>query len=104
MHKSQHGFALVEAVLAVVLLGIVGVTILGQFGDPLDDVAAMHRSVDAKTSSAAAINFSARLLDPVAFVAMEARDDCADQGFDKDFPSDFDDSGWLTAGTGTTCR
>lgn len=104
MHKSQYGFALVEGVLAAVLLGIVGVTILGQFGDPLDDVTAMHRGVDAKTSSAAAINFSARLLDPVAFVSLEARDDCADNELDADFPSDFDNPGWFYAGSGTTCR
>jgi len=104
MHRSQHGFALVEAVLAVVLLGIVGVTILGQFGEPLDDVAAIHRGVDSKTSSAVAINYSARILDPVSLVAVEAHNDCANRGLDADFPSDFVDPGWLAGESVTTCR
>ena len=104
MHKSQHGFAVVEGVLAAVFLAIVGVTILGQFGGPLNDVAAINPGVDAKTSSAAAINYSARVLDPVAIVAPEADEDCANNELDTDFPSDFFNPGWFSAGPGTTCR
>lgn len=103
MHKSQHGFAVVEGVLAAVFLAIVGVTILGQFGGPLDDVAAMQRSDDAR-NSAAAINYSARVLDPVAIVAPEADEDCANNELDTDFPSDFFNPGWFSAGPGITCR
>ena len=104
MHESQHRFAVVEGVLAAVLLAIVGVTILGQFGGPPGDVTAMHHSVDAKISSAAAINYSARILDPVAVVVPDAGNDCVDNELDPDFPSDFFNPGWFKAGTGTTCR
>jgi len=105
MHRSQHGIALVEAILAVVFLGIIGVTILGQFSDWSNDTAmAAQRSVDGKTSSAAAINYTARVLDPVVFVALGARSDCAESGYSAAFPSDYDDSGFIAAGTGTNCR
>ncbi len=104
MHNSQQGFALVEAVLAAVLLGVVAVTILGQFGDPLNGVAAIHRDVDAKTSSAAAINYTARVLDPAALIVLEARNDCEDPVSRSDFPPDFDDPGYFAAVIGTTCR
>ena len=104
MHKSQQGFALVEGVLAAVLLGILTVTVLGQFGGPLNGSAALYGNVDAKTSSAAAINYTARVLDPVAFTALEARYDCASQEPYTDFPFDYDDPGFFAAGTATTCR
>jgi len=104
MQESQHRFAVVEGVLGAVFLAIVGVTILGQFGGPSNDVAAMHRGVDAKISSAAAINYSARILDRVAVVAPDAGNDCVNNELDPDFPSDFFNPGWFAAGGGTTCR
>jgi len=105
MHKSQHGVALVEAVLAIVFLGIIGVTILGEFNDWSDATAmASSKSVDARTSSAAAINYTARVLDPVAFVALEARNGCASGDYSAAFPSDYDDPGFIATGTNTTCR
>ena len=104
MHKSQHGFAMVEAVLAAVLLGILTVTILGQFGDPLNGSSAMHGNVDAKTSSAAAINYTARVLDPVVFVALDESNDCASRESDSAFPFDYGYPGFFNAGNEATCR
>lgn len=104
MHKSQQGFAMVEAVLAAVLLGILTVTILGQFGDPLNGGNAMHGNVDAKTSSAAAINYTARVLDPVVFVALEEGNDCASDESYSALPFDYGYPGFFNAGSEPTCR
>jgi type II secretory pathway pseudopilin PulG len=104
MHRSQHGFALVEAVLAVVLLAIVAVTIVGQFGGNSNETTAMVHGVDAKTSSAAAINYAARVLDPVVLVVVEESDDCAVREPAADFPPALYDPGFFSAGSGTTCR
>ena len=104
MHKSQQGFAMVEAVLAAVLLGILTVTILGQFGDPLNGSSAMHGNVDARTSSAAAINYTARVLDPVVFVALEEGNDCASGESHSAFPFDYGYPGFFNAENEATCR
>lgn len=104
MHRSEHGFALVEAVLAVVLLAIVAVTIVGQFAGASNGTSAMAHDVDAKTSSAAAINYAARVLDPVVLVVMEERDECSTRESAAEFPPALYDPGFFTAGTGTTCR
>ena len=105
MHRSQRGVALVEAILAIVLLGIVVVTALGQFDDPSDGTtAAVYRNVDAKISSAAAINYTARILDSSTKVALKSGDDCANSRFDAAFSSDYDASVHGAEGTGFNCR
>lgn len=104
MDKFKQGFAPVETVLAIVLLAIVSVTTFGQFGDPSKGSAMTFGDVDAKTSSAAAINYTARMLDPVAFIALETRSDCDIDDSDADFASTFIGSGLFSAGTDTTCR
>lgn len=104
MYRSQHGFAMVEAVLAVVLLAIVAVTIVGQFAGASNGTTAMAHVVDEKTSSAAAINYAARVLDPVVLVVPEERDECATHESTADFPPALYDPGFFTAGTATTCR
>ncbi|MGD2173624.1 MAG: hypothetical protein PVI79_12870 [Gammaproteobacteria bacterium] len=103
MHKSQTGIALVEVALAIVLLGIVAVTALGQFDDMSDGtVAGVYNSVNAKTSSAAAINYTARIFDPSTVAALETDSDC--DRYVPAFPSDFDALETSGAGAEITCR
>ena len=103
MYKSQTGIAAVEAVLAIVFLGIIAVTALGQFDDrPDGTVAGVYNGVNAKTSSAAAINYTARILDPSTVAALEAGNDCDRYG--PAFPSDYDALENSGAGTTATCR
>ena len=105
MHKSQRGIALVEAVLAIVLLGIIAVTALGQFDDMSDGtVAGVYNGVNARTSSAAAINYTARILDPSTVAALEAGSDCYGGQYSPAFPSDFDALDNSDAGAEVTCR
>lgn len=106
MHKSQQGIALVEAVLAIVLLGIIAVTALGQFEDMSEGtMAGVYNGVSAKTSSAAAINYTARILDPARVASLGgAGSDCYSGRYDSAFPSDFDALENSTAEAEVTCR
>jgi Tfp pilus assembly protein FimT len=92
MQHSQRGIALVEAILAIVLLGIVVVTALGRFDDMADGTtaAAVYKNVGARISSAAAVNYTARILDPSAIVALQSGGDCTSGLYSAAFPSDFD--------------
>lgn len=106
MYEIQRGIALVEAVLAIVFLGIIGVTALGQFDDLSDATAAsVYKSVDAKISSAAAINYTARILESsAAAIALDTGDDCTNSQYPAAFPSDFDAADYGGTGTGINCR
>ena len=105
MQKSQQGIALVEVVLAIVLLGIVVVTALGQFDEVSDETtAAAYKNVDTRISSAAAINYTARILDPVTTVALTSVDDCASDQYTVSSPSDFDAPDYGIASAGFNCR
>ena len=105
MQKSQQGIALVEVVLAIVLLGIVVVTVLGQFDEGSDEMtAAVYRNVDTRISSAAAINYTARILDPVTTVALTSVNDCASGQYTASSPSDFDAPDYGIASTDLNCR
>jgi hypothetical protein len=105
MHESQKGIALVEAVLATVLLGIVAVTALGQIADLSDGtVAGVYNGVNAKTSSAAAINYTARIFDPASVTVLAAGSDCSSRQYGSAFPSDFDALENRAGGTEVTCR
>ena len=105
MHESQRGIALVEAVLAIVLLGIIAVTALGRFEDLSDGtVAGVYNGVSARTSSAAAINYTARILDSSTVAALETGSDCVSGRYSSAFPSDFDALENRGAGAEVTCR
>jgi prepilin-type N-terminal cleavage/methylation domain-containing protein len=65
MKKSQSGFTLIELVVVIVLLGILGVTALGKFEDLSADAAdAATKGIAGELSSAASINYAARLVNP----------------------------------------
>ena len=67
MKKSQSGFTLIELVVVIVLLGILGVTALGKFENLSANAAdAAEQGIASELSSAAAINFAARLLNTSA--------------------------------------
>lgn len=73
MLKINPGVPPIEAFVIGVVLCIVGVTAFGQFQDLSAGHRAMgHPAIDAKTSSAAAINYAARILEPAAAVVNQA--------------------------------
>jgi Tfp pilus assembly protein PilX len=105
MQESQRGIALVEAALALVLLGIVVVTAVGQFDDMSHGTAAaVHKNVDVRISSAAAINYTARILDPSSAVTPQSTDACAGDRQVAAFPSDFDSADYGVDEAGFNCR
>jgi len=105
MQQSQRGIALVEAALAIVLLGIVVVTALGQFDDMADGTtAAADKNVTTRISSAAAVNYTARILDPSALVALKSGVDCASGRYGAAFPSEFDAADQGIADPELNCR
>jgi hypothetical protein len=80
------------------------VTALGQFNAfPDRTTTAAYNSVDAKISSAAAINYTARILDPPARVAFRSGADCSVAEYTAAFPSDPDIADYGTAAS-LNCR
>ena len=80
MQKIKPGVPPIEAFVISVVLGIVGVTAFGQFQDlSTGRSAAGNFGIDVKTSSAAAINYTARILEPSAAVShRSAFGECSD--------------------------
>jgi MSHA pilin protein MshA len=77
MKKSQSGFTLIELVVVIVLLGILGVTALGKFEDLSADAAdAATKGIAGELSSAASINYAARLVNPSKGETIDSAD-CA---------------------------
>jgi prepilin-type N-terminal cleavage/methylation domain-containing protein len=80
MKKSQSGFTLIELVVVIVLLGILGVTALGKFEDLSADAAdAATKGIAGELSSAASINYAARLVNPSKGETIDTAD-CTSSG------------------------
>ena len=80
MQNFKPGFAPIEAFVISVVLGIVGVTAFGQFQDLSAGQPRAAFGLDAKTSSAAAINYAAQILEPAtsATAISQAAAGCGD--------------------------
>jgi hypothetical protein len=110
MLKAKPGFPPIEAFVISVVLGIVGVTAFGQFQDLSTGRA--HAAVpgpDEKTTSAAAINFAARILEPASAalstgIVADCGDDYAASYRTAVFPSDYSEAAYQVNDAGTTCR
>ena len=110
MFKAKPGFAPIEAFVISVVLGIVGVTAFGQFQDlSAGQARPAVLGPDAKTISAAAINYAARILEPsssalVTSGAGDCVDDYATGYRTAALPSDYSDGIYGADDAGTTCR
>ena len=108
MQKIKPGVPPIEAFVISVVLGIVGVTAFGQFQDlSSGHSAAGHFGIDAKTSSAAAINYTARILEPSSAVSHQpAFGECSDDVAgtrSAAFPSDYGLTAYGADDAGITC-
>lgn len=108
MQKLKPAVPPIEAFVISVVLGIVGVTAFGQYQDLSSGhpIAGYH-GIDAKTSSAAAINYAARILEPPASAAQQvAAGECGNAGAgtrSAAFPSDYGLTAYGEDGAGITC-
>ena len=108
MQKIKPAVPPIEAFVISVVLVIVGVTAFGQFQDlSAGQPGASHLRIDARTSSAAAINYAARILEPPASVAQqpmvgECSEDTAGTR-SAAFPSDYGLADYGADESGITC-
>jgi hypothetical protein len=108
MQKIKPGVPPIEAFVISVVLGIVGVTAFGQFQDlSTGRSGANHLGIDARTSSAAAINYAARILEPPASAAQQPGvGECSGSTAgtrSAAFPSDYDLAAYPADEAGITC-
>ena len=109
MFKAKPGFAPIETFVISVVLGIVGVTAFGQFQDlSAGQARTAVLGPDAKTVSAAAINYAARILEPASVaLASGSTGECGDDivvGHGTTPASDYDDGRYGADDAATTCR
>lgn len=108
MQKLKPAVPPIEAFVISVVLGIAGVTAFGQFqGLSASHPGVSHAGIDAKTSSAAAINYAARILEPPVSVTQQiAVGECSDGSAgtrSAAFPSDYGLATYGADETGITC-
>jgi prepilin-type N-terminal cleavage/methylation domain-containing protein len=100
MKNTQSGFTLIELVVVIVLLGILGVTALGKFENLSSDAAdAAVKGIAGELSSAAAINYAARTINPANGVEITTADCAGQDGVASDTLNNLMASGSAPGGT-----